>query len=410
MRPALVMFAAACGLLLAVPAAATVGTLFLMKEAVVTDNAVCLDGTPGGYYYSPGSGSGAAKWLVYHEGGGWCESAEDCYGRSKTRLGSSSSYPDTATLDGGGLYFSSDSSINPQFFNWNMVYMKYCDGASFSGSNSSVTVVSGAPLHFRGKHVLDAFIADLLTNRGLSKATDLVVTGCSAGGLATYLHADKWAAAVPKGVKVAAMPDSGFFLDYQGKPYSSSSSAPRVHMWRDVPSASGGVETVRIGLSDIGPGVYQEDMKWVFQNQNVSAGVDQDCIAGYPEGEQWHCMFAEHTAPFIQTRIFPLQSEYDSWQIGNVLAVNNDVALVNEMGANITSRLQANLLNKQQNGVFLDSCEHHCGLWNGLSVGGVRQPEAFQAWYETPGAQRLFIQGQVYPCTACCNANFTAAA
>ncbi len=33
---------------------------------------------------------------------------------------------------------------------------------------------------------------------GLGGATDLVVSGCSAGGLATFLHTDQWCAAVPK--------------------------------------------------------------------------------------------------------------------------------------------------------------------------------------------------------------------
>ena len=47
------------------------------------------------------------------------------------------------------------------------VYMKYCDGGSFAGSNSSVEVVKGVTLHFRGKHVLEAMIYDLLTHRGM---------------------------------------------------------------------------------------------------------------------------------------------------------------------------------------------------------------------------------------------------
>lgn len=34
---------------------------------------------------------------------------------------------------------------------------------------------------------------DLVNVRGLDKATDVVISGCSAGGLATYLHVDNWA-------------------------------------------------------------------------------------------------------------------------------------------------------------------------------------------------------------------------
>jgi hypothetical protein len=48
-------------------------------------------------------------------------------------------------------------------------------------------------LWFRGKHILKAMQSDLLKNRGLDKSTDVVISGCSAGGLATFLHVDNWA-------------------------------------------------------------------------------------------------------------------------------------------------------------------------------------------------------------------------
>jgi hypothetical protein len=34
--------------------------------------ATCLDGTPGGYYIAPGTGSGANKWVIHTQGGGEC--------------------------------------------------------------------------------------------------------------------------------------------------------------------------------------------------------------------------------------------------------------------------------------------------------------------------------------------------
>ena len=114
-------------------------------------------------------------------------------------------------------YFSEDPTINPMMHNWNSVHLKYCDGNSFSGSNSSTTVYENTTLHWRGKHILEAVMEDLLTKRGLNLASDVVVGGSSAGGLATYLHCDKWAENL-KGKKVVCMPDSGLFLDYEGEP------------------------------------------------------------------------------------------------------------------------------------------------------------------------------------------------
>ena len=124
----------------------------------------------------------------------------------------------------------------------NKVELRYCDGASVSGDKPTPTQVGNATLHFRGRAILDAEIASILGDRGMSKATDVIISGCSAvswryfldlsrirlanpkritmqGGLATFLHCDHWAAAIDKattaetgtGAKVACMPDSGFF-------------------------------------------------------------------------------------------------------------------------------------------------------------------------------------------------------
>jgi hypothetical protein len=54
---------------------------------------------------------------------------------------------------------SSSSSIQ--------VYIRYCDGASYSGNVNQPVVVSGTPVYFRGKNNLDAYLAEFL-RRGLS--------------------------------------------------------------------------------------------------------------------------------------------------------------------------------------------------------------------------------------------------
>ena len=64
-------------------------------------------------------------------GGGWClRGQSDCLERSRTRLGSTKSYPESMGFSG---VLSDDPDINPDFHNWNMVYVIYCDGASFAG-------------------------------------------------------------------------------------------------------------------------------------------------------------------------------------------------------------------------------------------------------------------------------------
>ena len=69
------------------------------------------------------------------------------------------------------------------------------------------------PLHFRGFHNVRAIFDDLLANHGLGAASQVVVTGNSAGGLAVYYHVDYIQSALPK-TQVVAVPDSGFFMAY----------------------------------------------------------------------------------------------------------------------------------------------------------------------------------------------------
>lgn len=47
-------------------------TLFMLEDSVTTHGAMCLDGSPVGLYFQPGSGLDANNWMVYFQGGGWC--------------------------------------------------------------------------------------------------------------------------------------------------------------------------------------------------------------------------------------------------------------------------------------------------------------------------------------------------
>ena len=264
-------------------------TGYSLTDAAKTDNAVCLDGSPGLYYHRPGTGDGANKWYIHQEGGGWCSSIGACQGRSMQALGSSTNY--TATISMGSSYFSLDPAVNPLMHNWNMVYFKYCDGGSFSGSNASSTFdpTTNTTLHWRGKHILNGGITDMLTKRGLAQASEVVVSGCSAGGLATFLHCDHWADRIhvegAASAKVVCMPDSGLFRDYEGCTEPGVCHAPG----------------------------YHDRLTWVFDWMNASSGVNDACVAA--ETPTSNCMFAEHTMKHIQTPTFPLQSEYDAWQV-----------------------------------------------------------------------------------------------
>ena len=91
---------------------------------------MCLDGSPPGYYMRPGSGEGANKWILHLMGGAWCASTNDCYLRSFTIFGTTTLWNETTEIFG---IFSDDPAVNPDFYNWNGVFLLYCDGGSFAG-------------------------------------------------------------------------------------------------------------------------------------------------------------------------------------------------------------------------------------------------------------------------------------
>lgn len=384
----------------------------LLSEYVNATGAMCLDGSPGAYYIRKGVGDGANKWYIHHQGGGWCESWDDCLGRSHSQLGSSHGYPNYAPLGGG--YFDPFPRTNPMMYNWNMVYLRYCDGGSFSGNNETVATYKNQKLYFRGKRVREAAYASLMASANLGAATDVVVSGCSAGGLATFLHTDQWCDRLAVDAKAldkcVGMPDSGFFLDYQD-PLRTK--------------AEGRTTGGRLGNTVSGD--YHRGLKWVFDTMNTTSGINQDCINAHGVGgpttddPAYLCQFAEHTAPFTHTPLFPLQSEYDAWQTGHVLYYPNTGADVQVLGDNITKRLSATLLGPHpQSGAFLDSCWHHCGMWNQIRIDGDLVSTAFAKWYagidgrvtrrsvrEAAAAptKRLWKQGKPYKCDACCKPN-----
>jgi len=197
-----------------------------------------------------------------------------------------------------------------------------------------------------------------------------VISGCSAGGLATYLHVDHWADKLPD-AKVRGLADSGFILDYH---------SPNTKDFRPK-------------------------MKWVFNAMEAKSALNQACIADN-WGADWKCTFAEYTLPYVVTPTFVLNSQYDKAQILGFFGTPSEVDMINAFGRNLTARVLSAISTNPGHGTFLDSCYHHCGYWNAFNVGADTQATAFSKWYKL-GSQEIaskgqFIQGKTYPCPDCC--------
>ncbi|CAI5471760.1 unnamed protein product [Closterium sp. Yama58-4] len=106
-----------------------------------TFGAKCLDGSPPGYYFRPGTGSGRQNWHIYLPSGGWCVTVAACAQRAHTRLGTTRGYPkqlnDSITF--GGV-LSSNERVNPLFHNWNLVRLLYCDGGGYAGTRGRINL------------------------------------------------------------------------------------------------------------------------------------------------------------------------------------------------------------------------------------------------------------------------------
>ncbi|CAL5349134.1 unnamed protein product [Camellia sinensis] len=221
----------------------------LVKMTLVQNTSVleayCLDGSLPAYHLHRGFGAGARNWLLQFEGGGWCNDIESCLARAQTHRGSTR-YMNKLEVFSGIL--TNNASLNPEgnlvnlgvaflglpkwdflcfvcvwrfgkalkklrfgkvaktaqdFYNWNRVKIRYCDGASFAGD---ATFDNGTSLlYFRGQRIWKAIILDLLPKALLS--------GCSAGGLASFLHCDNFTSYLPLNASVKCLSDAGFFLD-----------------------------------------------------------------------------------------------------------------------------------------------------------------------------------------------------
>jgi hypothetical protein len=143
-----------------------------------------------------------------------------------------------------------------------------------------IVVGNGTTLWFRGRRILDAVLDYLKLNYGLGEATEVLLSGGSAGGLSTFLHADYVRSLFGKDVKFGAAPVSGFFL-----------------------------------LHDTAQGLnqYPANMEYVYHMMNSSGGVNQRCraaveAAAAAEEEAWKCIFANYSYAHTQTPTFPLQS------------------------------------------------------------------------------------------------------
>jgi len=325
--------------------------------------ALCLDGSPGLYYLRRGSGGGLSRYLIFFEGGGFCSSHEDCADRAGGYYGSTRG--DGATRDLDHPFFTTSSTVSPLLWNWNHVFVRYCDGGYFSGSKQDPQRVGRASVFYRGRQITAAVFSDLARHSGLGSATDVVLSGCSAGGIRTFAHADALRIMVPSlQSKVVGLADSGFYLD---RP------------------------------------IFTPLKRFVVVGQNATGLLNTRCLADNTDAEE-RCLVGAVVAPYLSTPIFAWQSRYDEDQRGCEMSSScaASVACVRAYGDDLAEQVNRELLAGGRHGVFLDSCNRHCaGPSLPLDDASKLNPlQAFAVWHA--GGPGVYGQAALYPCGSCC--------
>lgn len=112
-----------------------------------------MDGSPYSLYFKKGN---PKKFILFFVGGGWCRDVSDdihqtyknCLGRSHGRNGSSKVLKREIHLNG---ILSPDKDENPDFYDYSVVRLNYCDGAGYQGSRKDPIIIDNKKIWFRGK-------------------------------------------------------------------------------------------------------------------------------------------------------------------------------------------------------------------------------------------------------------------
>ncbi len=275
---------------------------------------------------------------------------------------------------------SNSSSSNPHLSNWTKVFVGYCDGGSYAGDVLPPQIVGSDTIYYRGAYILDAVYKELFLKHGLDSAESLVVAGCSAGGLAAYIHLDSVCSkvrALNPSIRCLGAPGAGFFMGEE-KPYSGNG--------------------------------YLDHYQWVFSNMNVSTHTNADCVAAKTaDNTTWKCFIAPEVLPFIKTPLFVSNSLSDAWQAPNIMGLgcsataagkcsSAQMAYLANFRSDMLQALAPVLAKNSPHGGFLQACFTHVvedvGGWTSVLINGMSQAETFWNWFTGTGTP---VQVDTFP-------------
>jgi hypothetical protein len=274
----------------------------------------------------------------------------------------------------------------------------YCDGTSQTSDLDLPLVFNGTTLHLRGRALLDAHMATLDSELNFtSSATEVVVSGTSAGGLSTHLHASFFAARVPSARTVAA-PDAAWWWDTTA--YGDPSTRP----W----------------LQSIQPALQ-------LWNATIRGPSADACLAANPGEARVRCWTQPYAHYYSTVPTFHIQSLYDTANLAYCFRMpcglpytppsaesSGRVCNATEIAAiqDFHTRLLANIVAAEErfgtrDGHFLTSCSQHeesCRAEDffGISITGVKMSAALSKWYASAGKESVVYVDVPWPGDGTC--------
>ncbi|GJP37611.1 hypothetical protein CLOM_g22002, partial [Closterium sp. NIES-68] len=208
---------------------------------------------------------------------------------------------------------SANVSENPRFYNWNLVMPVYCDGGGFAGRAGFKNVSGTDGVFLAGWNIIKAVLTDVTDRRGLKNASQVLLSGVSAGAEAVVTLCDQLPALVPSAKTTKCLMDSGFFLDSLDK-----------------------------------------KNKHTFKRKVIRMAALHDfignprCARAQNTTSKWKCFFPQHATKFIKSQVFIVNSLFDfnTLLLGNQLPANGTYAseCINEVMSvpDLMGQMQAN--------------------------------------------------------------------
>jgi len=209
----------------------------------------------------------------------------------------------------------------------------------------------------------------LIAQYNLGSATEVVVSGQSAGGVASFMALDTIASFTPN-AKVRGLHYAGYTI-----PHEKAKAE----------------------------GEYIANLKLLYEFHNIAAQMPAQCLADHWENPHY-CMLGAYSTQYVQTPMFVMNSHYDAWQMyifdgmgyddvydppgGTIVPELKDaIAAYGEEWMSYFEKFE-NLDSKHATYVTSCICHNHCGEDNGFFLDAVYDgktlTELFGAWYNNP--------------------------